>query len=108
MRIVATISFELLALKRLLASARANIQDQSAGRVPSGRIAAGHVPRAGHPLAPSRASDRADGGRFRPCCPWAVFEGQVNLSLIHISEPTRRTPISYAVFCLKKKKKTIL
>ena len=28
----------------------------------------------------------------------------VSLSLIHISEPTRRTPISYAVFCLKKKK----
>src|SRR5680860_1713122 len=27
----------------------------------------------------------------------------VFLSLIHISEPTRRTPISYAVFCLKKK-----
>ena len=26
---------------------------------------------------------------------------------IHISEPTRRTPISYAVFCLKKKKKDI-
>src|SRR5665647_3889451 len=25
----------------------------------------------------------------------------VGLSLIHISEPTRRTPISYAVFCLK-------
>src|SRR5665647_2571458 len=24
----------------------------------------------------------------------------VDLSLIHISEPTRRTPISYAVFCL--------
>ena len=30
----------------------------------------------------------------------------VYLSLIHISEPTRRTPISYAVFCLKKKKIT--
>src|SRR5664279_4586475 len=29
---------------------------------------------------------------------WASYE----LSLIHISEPTRRTPISYAVFCLKK------
>src|SRR5665647_2258162 len=28
---------------------------------------------------------------------------QQYLSLIHISEPTRRTPISYAVFCLKKK-----
>ena len=26
----------------------------------------------------------------------------VNLSLIHISEPTGRTPIPYAVFCLKK------
>src|SRR5665647_1096766 len=32
------------------------------------------------------------------------FPGLVYLSLIHISEPTRRTPISYAVFCLKKKK----
>src|SRR5680860_665487 len=32
---------------------------------------------------------------------YTVFD----LSLIHISEPTRRTPISYAVFCLKKKKK---
>src|SRR5664279_6193936 len=31
----------------------------------------------------------------------------MDLSLIHISEPTRRTPISYAVFCLKKKKKKI-
>ena len=31
----------------------------------------------------------------------AVYE----LSLIHISEPTRLGMISYAVFCLKKKKK---
>eukprot|EP00658_Telonema_sp_P-2_P024132 TRINITY_DN19683_c0_g1_i3.p1 TRINITY_DN19683_c0_g1~~TRINITY_DN19683_c0_g1_i3.p1 ORF type:complete len:288 (-),score=100.73 TRINITY_DN19683_c0_g1_i3:73-936(-) len=30
------------------------------------------------------------------------------LSLIHISEPTRLLSISYAVFCLKKKKKPIL
>eukprot|EP00658_Telonema_sp_P-2_P080921 TRINITY_DN8154_c0_g2_i1.p1 TRINITY_DN8154_c0_g2~~TRINITY_DN8154_c0_g2_i1.p1 ORF type:complete len:100 (-),score=24.65 TRINITY_DN8154_c0_g2_i1:31-330(-) len=29
--------------------------------------------------------------------------GGVNLSLIHISEPTRLLSISYAVFCLKKK-----
>src|SRR5450756_2704370 len=28
----------------------------------------------------------------------------LNLSLIHISEPTRLGMISYAVFCLKKKK----
>src|SRR5664279_2796646 len=33
-----------------------------------------------------------------------VLKGvSLDLSLIHISEPTRRTPISYAVFCLKKK-----
>ena len=30
-----------------------------------------------------------------------------NLSLIHISEPTRQAEISYAVFCLKKKKNNI-
>src|SRR5665647_1206094 len=35
----------------------------------------------------------------------AIDEAIKSLSLIHISEPTRRTPISYAVFCLKKKKK---
>ena len=29
---------------------------------------------------------------------------EINLSLIHISEPTRPERISYAVFCLKKKK----
>src|SRR5665647_603840 len=40
---------------------------------------------------------------------WAAWEAGMKeietridaLSLIHISEPTRRTPISYAVFCLK-------
>src|SRR5664279_1424529 len=31
-----------------------------------------------------------------------AIDDAVDLSLIHISEPTRRTPISYAVFCLKK------
>ena len=29
------------------------------------------------------------------------------LSLIHISEPTRQAEISYAVFCLKKKKQNM-
>src|SRR5450756_1013904 len=33
-------------------------------------------------------------------------EALKNLSLIHISEPTRLGMISYAVFCLKKKKNT--
>ena len=31
-------------------------------------------------------------------------EDVLRLSLIHISEPTRQAEISYAVFCLKKKK----
>src|SRR5680860_644512 len=50
-----------------------------------------------------------DGGPFlraidSPRCVVAVARDE-HLSLIHISEPTRRTPISYAVFCLQKKKK---
>eukprot|EP00658_Telonema_sp_P-2_P048516 TRINITY_DN36900_c0_g1_i2.p1 TRINITY_DN36900_c0_g1~~TRINITY_DN36900_c0_g1_i2.p1 ORF type:complete len:124 (-),score=45.45 TRINITY_DN36900_c0_g1_i2:94-465(-) len=36
---------------------------------------------------------------------WIVDDVVVVLSLIHISEPTRLLSISYAVFCLKKKKK---
>src|SRR5665647_1127310 len=50
--------------------------------------------------------------RHRPWCltvrrssGWCRWWCWMTLSLIHISEPTRRTPISYAVFCLKKKKK---
>ena len=34
----------------------------------------------------------------------ASLKSVLELSLIHISEPTRRSYISYAVFCLKKKK----
>src|SRR5665647_578139 len=45
----------------------------------------------GTPDTPSDNGGRGWGGEARM------------LSLIHISEPTRRTPISYAVFCLKKK-----
>ena len=38
---------------------------------------------------------------------FVIFFGELirYLSLIHISEPTRQAEISYAVFCLKKKKK---
>src|SRR5665647_739919 len=58
--------------------------------------AAGPTARALRVVAPwSRAEEL---GR-RWTLPWPP-----PLSLIHISEPTRRTPISYAVFCLKKKK----
>ena len=34
-----------------------------------------------------------------------ALRSNMDLSLIHISEPTRLLSISYAVFCLKKKKK---
>ncbi len=37
--------------------------------------------------------------------PVLAVDTPVVLSLIHISEPTRPLYISYAVFCLKKKKK---
>ena len=37
--------------------------------------------------------------------PARSIEEALTLSLIHISEPTRQEAISYAVFCLKKKKK---
>ena len=36
--------------------------------------------------------------------PYANGNIHMGLSLIHISEPTRHAQISYAVFCLKKKK----
>ena len=38
-----------------------------------------------------------------PPAPFAYRQLE-DLSLIHISEPTRLLSISYAVFCLKKKK----
>src|SRR5665809_165672 len=47
------------------------------------------------PRRPRRRGGAGDHGGAAPA-----------LSLIHISEPTRLRRISYAVFCLKKKKKT--
>src|SRR5674536_135545 len=38
----------------------------------------------------------------------STYQASQLLSLIHISEPTRLLSISYAVFCLKKKKKNII
>src|SRR5678815_5794319 len=59
-------------------------------------------------LAPRFATMYAEGGR--PSIPperllRALLLQVLYLSLIHISEPTRLLSISYAVFCLKKKKK---
>src|SRR5665647_3807622 len=61
------------------------------------------APGVGHVLVP--AQDEIDAALLQHL---EQIAGVVDdLSLIHISEPTRRTPISYAVFCLKKKKKKI-
>ena len=67
-----------------------------------------------HPMGKVYAGDHQTflfiGSRFQSCSLIALLViSRVlfvrDLSLIHISEPTRRTPISYAVFCLKKKKR---
>eukprot|EP00658_Telonema_sp_P-2_P039233 TRINITY_DN28066_c0_g1_i1.p1 TRINITY_DN28066_c0_g1~~TRINITY_DN28066_c0_g1_i1.p1 ORF type:complete len:178 (-),score=26.31 TRINITY_DN28066_c0_g1_i1:23-556(-) len=59
------------------------------------------------PIAIARAKSRA---KQRTLTIW-VHSSPVlcvdTLSLIHISEPTRLLSISYAVFCLKKKKRAI-
>src|SRR5450759_5491273 len=60
--------------------------------------------------SPARAADRdrTVSRRSKPSSRTALMGEQPNpwdLSLIHISEPTRLGMISYAVFCLKKKKK---
>src|SRR5450756_602392 len=54
----------------------------------------------------SRANSRvADRGHHHAAVHHQYRLSHVDLSLIHISEPTRLGMISYAVFCLKKKKK---
>src|SRR5450756_2202836 len=55
---------------------------------PAGGLVLGILKDAGQPCPPNYISERLI----------------VSLSLIHISEPTRLGMISYAVFCLKKKK----
>src|SRR5665254_27887 len=47
---------------------------------------------------------RDDGQRHVVACNDLAHAGEGELSLIHISEPTRLLSISYVVFCLKKKK----
>src|SRR5450756_2630891 len=57
-------------------------------------------------LAHENARFFAGTGTLRPWgCEPPPGRADAHLSLIHISEPTRLGMISYAVFCLKKKKK---
>src|SRR5664279_4304922 len=65
-----------------------------------GRLPPGQAATIGVAVASALLAAHAVGITHRDLTPGNVLI----LSLIHISEPTRRTPISYAVFCLKKKK----
>src|SRR5450756_2915778 len=76
-----------------------------------------HSSRSGRPASPIRDNmlfpmSQMGHSRLNPIassCLFVALDGHVGavlrLSLIHISEPTRLGMISYAVFCLKKKKK---
>src|SRR5665647_3835167 len=59
--------------------------------------------RQGHRSAAAHVAE-ATGSGLGPAINALKAARCLGLSLIHISEPTRRTPISYAVFCLKTKK----
>ena len=63
--------------------------------------------------APAPAAEPPEEPEVRVRTHWGALEtragalpdGETPRALIHISEPTRQGMISYAVFCLKKKKK---
>ena len=57
------------------------------------------------PLYDQEALDLAVAAEREACAKVCDALAGRTLSLIHISEPTRLLSISYAVFCLKKKKK---
>src|SRR5660397_129474 len=59
-----------------------------------------------HPQPPPHR--RPATSRPRTPTPHGLVVPHPNLSLIHISEPTRLRRISYAVFCLKKKNQKTL
>src|SRR5674476_1611467 len=76
---------------------------------PSGR-SLGFVPHSATArMRHSAVFARQESGVRFPCGPQPrarnLGDKASDLSLIHISEPTRQAEISYAVFCLKKKKK---
>src|SRR5450759_5576315 len=56
-------------------------------------------------LVPEDFASEAHRLVYEACLALADRREGVDLSLIHISEPTRLGMISYAVFCLKKKNK---
>eukprot|EP00658_Telonema_sp_P-2_P033168 TRINITY_DN24404_c0_g1_i2.p1 TRINITY_DN24404_c0_g1~~TRINITY_DN24404_c0_g1_i2.p1 ORF type:complete len:239 (-),score=37.84 TRINITY_DN24404_c0_g1_i2:65-781(-) len=83
-------------------------EDPAAASTSSGGGASAGTP--GLPMAStsirfpsSNPSSPLHGGR-EPPSPTTLARATFSLSLIHISEPTRLLSISYAVFCLKKKK----
>ena len=68
--------------------------------------AGGYTVHYGHIMADGRTLDDVLVTVFRAPRSYTGEDAAEILSLIHISEPTRLRRISYAVFCLKKKKHT--
>ena len=82
------------------------------GKQPHARTSGRHIAIPIRQQAPRRLSIPSASYTFRPKRLGLRHEITAlsrfhKLSLIHISEPTRQAEISYAVFCLKKKKKKI-
>ena len=68
-----------------------DIYEVMAGGVPGAKFAVAFSEASGDCLVRTEGNDKA------------LIQAARDLSLIHISEPTRLLSISYAVFCLKKK-----
>src|SRR5664279_5308173 len=85
-----------------LAAGRAALRRFREGQMQPGTVAPAYVEREfSFTLDGDRIRGRMDRVDIERLPAAAAHDGVGELSLIHISEPTRRTPISYAVFCLK-------
>eukprot|EP00658_Telonema_sp_P-2_P072164 TRINITY_DN61348_c0_g1_i1.p1 TRINITY_DN61348_c0_g1~~TRINITY_DN61348_c0_g1_i1.p1 ORF type:complete len:103 (-),score=23.58 TRINITY_DN61348_c0_g1_i1:71-379(-) len=75
--------------------------------LPTSGVSSSSTPPAAHEPFPRRHPRQVRPARDPSVLQQRLEREGLHLSLIHISEPTRLLSISYAVFCLKKKKKEI-
>ena len=96
-------------------SSPSSVTTQAANGTTAQHPQASEAVQPGAPASPGAASSAPSQGagvaqtakeeRKIPVMKMSSLGVSIKLSLIHISEPTRLGMISYAVFCLKKKKK---